>query len=76
MHEVGVILLYLKNYIFADDTAYPMLIHRVLVGNIWNWISAFLNNRQQRVVLDGDVSSQMPVVSGVPQGFKELHFCG
>jgi hypothetical protein len=37
-------------------------------GNIWNWISAFLNNRQQRVVLDGDVSSQMPVVSGVPQG--------
>jgi hypothetical protein len=35
---------------------------------IWNWISAFLNNRQQRVVLDGEVSSQMPVVSGVPQG--------
>jgi hypothetical protein len=31
MHEVGVILLYLKNYIFADDTAYPMLIPRVLV---------------------------------------------
>ena len=25
-------------------------------------------NRQQRVVLDGEVSSQMPVVSGVPQG--------
>jgi hypothetical protein len=36
-------------------------------GNIWNWISAFLNNRQQRVVLDGEISSQMPVVSGVPQ---------
>ena len=33
-------------------------------GNIWNWISAFLNNRQQREVLDGEVSSQMPVVSG------------
>jgi hypothetical protein len=31
MHEVGVILLYLNNYIFADDTAYPMLIPRVLV---------------------------------------------
>ena len=37
-------------------------------GNIWNWISAFLNNRQQRVVLDGDVSSRMPVVRGVLQG--------
>jgi hypothetical protein len=37
-------------------------------GNIWNWISAFLNKRQQRVVLDGEVSSQMPGVSGVPQG--------
>jgi hypothetical protein len=31
VHEVGVIFLYLKNYIFADDTAYPMLIPRVLV---------------------------------------------
>jgi hypothetical protein len=28
-------------------------------GNIWNWTSAFLNNRQQRVVLDGEVSSQI-----------------
>jgi hypothetical protein len=62
MHEVCAILLHFKNYIFADDTA---LRHQ---GNIWNWISAFLNNRQQRVVLDGEVSSQMPVVSGVPQG--------
>jgi hypothetical protein len=36
--------------------------------NIRNWISAFLNNRQQRVVLDDEVSSQMPVISGVPRG--------
>ena len=37
-------------------------------GNTWKWVSAFLSNRMQQVVLDGEVSSQMPVVSGVPQG--------
>ena len=37
-------------------------------GNTWRWVSAFLSNRLQRVVLDGEVSGQMPVVSGVPQG--------
>jgi hypothetical protein len=37
-------------------------------GNTWNWVSAFLSNRTQQVALDGEVSSQMPVVSGVPQG--------
>ena len=37
-------------------------------GNTWKWVSAFLSNRMQQVVLDGEVSGQMPVVSGVPQG--------
>ena len=37
-------------------------------GNTWRWVSAFLSNRVQQVVLDGEVSSPMPVVSGVPQG--------
>ncbi|KAK3085493.1 hypothetical protein FSP39_004174 [Pinctada imbricata] len=37
-------------------------------GNTWNWVSAFLSNRLQQVVLDGEASCQMPVVSGVPQG--------
>ena len=37
-------------------------------GNTWKWVSAFLSNRTQQVVLDGEVSSQIPVVSGVPQG--------
>ena len=32
------------------------------------WISAFLTNRSQRVVLDGHLSSESPVLSGVPQG--------
>ena len=32
------------------------------------WIGSFLNNRMQQVVLDGESSSKLPVVSGVPKG--------
>ena len=32
------------------------------------WIGSFLNNRMQQVVLDGESSSKLPIVSGVLQG--------
>ena len=42
--------------------------HYGVRGSTLPWISAFLSNRSQQVVLDGEISDQVPVVSGVPQG--------
>ena len=33
-----------------------------------NWISAFLTDRKQQVILNGETSQLQPVISGVPQG--------
>ena len=37
-------------------------------GNALAWIRAFLRNRSQTVVLDGEESGSVPITSGVPQG--------
>ena len=37
-------------------------------GNVLKWISSFLSNRQQRVVINGQSSEWTDVSSGVPQG--------
>ena len=37
-------------------------------GPILHWLTAFLTNRTQRVLLDGSSSDSVPVTSGVPQG--------
>ena len=42
--------------------------HYGVRGNLHNWISSFLRNRTQRVVIEGHSSPVVPVSSGVPQG--------
>ena len=37
-------------------------------NNIYQWIKSFLTNRHQQVIIDGSISSPIPVTSGVPQG--------
>ena len=44
------------------------LSHYGICGNTLAWIQDFLSNRTQRVLLEGQVSSQSSVTSGVPQG--------
>ena len=39
-----------------------------ITGKIGKWISSFLSNRQQSVVIDGHTSKKEWVLSGVPQG--------
>ena len=36
--------------------------------HILQWLGNYLYNRQQRVVVNGEASSSLPVLSGVPQG--------
>ncbi len=39
-----------------------------IVGNVHNWIENWLNNRKQRVVINGSALDWAPVTSCVPQG--------
>ena len=39
-----------------------------LEGKLLEWIRAWLSNRKQRVVLNGEASEWTEVLSGVPQG--------
>ena len=37
-------------------------------GNTAKWIQSFLSNRKQKVLLEGEMSSEKDILSGVPQG--------
>ena len=75
----------LENYkincqIFCDiSKAFDRVSHRGLLhklkktydinGNFLMWFEDYLNDRNQKVLINGKSSSQKPVLAGIPQGF-------
>ena len=55
-----------------DTVPHNRLLHKLtqygITGNIHQWLSSFLTQRRQRVILGGESSSWVKVRSGVPQG--------
>ena len=55
-----------------DTVSHTLLSHKLSAygfsGNVMSWLSSYLQNRTQRVVINGHMSSPCDVTSGVPQG--------
>ena len=55
-----------------DKVPHRRLLHKLdyhgIRGSTHKWISSWLSGSSQQVVLDGQASDTVPVLSGVPQG--------
>lgn len=55
-----------------DKVDHKILLHKLqnigIQGKIYNWIKNFLQDRKQKVIVDGEASEPASVKSGVPQG--------
>ena len=64
---------YLSDFAKAfDKVPHRRLLHKLeyygIRGSTHKWINSWLSGRTQQVVLDGQASDPVPVLSGVPQG--------
>ena len=68
----GVDVIYLDFAKAFDKLDHGITLHKLkalgIHGNLGRWISCFLTNRTQSVIVEGRKSAPKPVVSGVPQG--------
>ena len=62
---------------FELKKAFDSVPHRALLNklkslqlndHILKWVCDYLKDRKQRVVVNGEISETLPVISGVPQG--------
>ena len=55
-----------------DKVDHHKLVHKLRVLGVDNkvttWVKSFLSGRSQQVLVDGETSNRLPVLSGVPQG--------
>ena len=67
--QIDLILLYFSKAF--DKVPHERLLYKMeyygIRGHMNSWIRDFLENRQQQVVLEGAISTSVPVQSGVPQ---------
>ena len=71
--QVDIVYLYFeKAFDKVPHHAHDLLIEKLqsfgIYGNLLKWLNSYLTSRQQRVVLEGESSSWLEVISGVPQG--------
>ena len=67
----GVDIIYLDYKKAYDSVPHRRLLHKLegygVSGNLLSWLTDFLNQRYQRVTVDGAYSKWCSVISGVPQ---------
>ena len=71
-HRGQIDVLYLDFSKAFDSVSHSLLIHKLQMfgfnGLLLKWFDSYLSCRKQRVIIDGEQSDWLPVLSGVPQG--------